>query len=576
MSLKGKTNEEKIWNFLMDKFDNAYGVAGLMGNLYAESGFRPQNLQNVYEKSLNRTDEEYTKQVDSGEYKDFVEDKAGYGLAQWTYWSRKEKLLKFAKDKKKSIGDLEMQLEFLYKELQGYKSVYEAIKNAKNIEDASYVVLTEFERPANQGKDVQEKRAKYGHNSFDKFYVEETPVKEQENSPLVTYTNITKNRTSPRNHKIDTITIHCIVGQWTAKKGCDYFATTDRQVSANYVVGKEGSIGLSVPEGDRSWCSSNAANDHRAITIEVASDTTKPYAVTDEALDALIKLCADICQRNGIKELKWQGDKSLIGQVDKQNMTVHRWFAAKSCPGDYLYERHGYIAAEVNKRLGIKPAGKEPVKVPDSWKVGDVIKLKPNATYYNGDKIPSWLFSSTLYYRGTNEKGVIFSTLKTGAITGVVDISNVATKKEEIPTVEQVQKPVELKVGDVIQLKPGATYWNGKAIPEWVFKTTLYYRGKSDKGIIFSTLKTGACTGVVKEESLVDNNSASADTPKFPYSVKVTADVLNIRQGPGTNYRVVGAIRDKGIYTITEEKGGWGRLLSGMGWISLSYTQKRG
>ena len=112
MSLRGKTNEEKIWNFLMDKFDNAYGVAGLMGNLYAESGFRPQNLQNVYEKLLNRTDEEYTKQVDSGEYKDFVEDKAGYGLAQWTYWSRKEKLLKFAKDKKKSIGDLEMQLEF--------------------------------------------------------------------------------------------------------------------------------------------------------------------------------------------------------------------------------------------------------------------------------------------------------------------------------------------------------------------------------------------------------------------------------------------------------------------------------
>ena len=174
------------------------------------------------------------------------------------------------------------------------------------------------------------------------------------NSPLITYTNISPNKTSTRNNKIDTITIHCIVGQWNAKQGCDYFAKSSVQASCNYVVGKDGSIGLCVEESDRSWCSSNGSNDHRAITIEVASDKTHPYAVTDKALDALIKLCADICKRNNIKELKWKGDKSLIGQVDKQNMTVHRWFKpGKACPGDYLYERHGYIAAEVNKLLGV-------------------------------------------------------------------------------------------------------------------------------------------------------------------------------------------------------------------------------
>lgn len=172
------------------------------------------------------------------------------------------------------------------------------------------------------------------------------------NSPLVTYKRITNNKTSPRNHAIDTITIHCIVGQWTAKQGCDYFATTDRECSANYVVGKDGSIGLSVEEKDRSWCSSSGSNDHRAITIEVASDTAHPYAVTDEAYNALIKLVADICKRNGIKKLLWKADKSLIGQVDKQNMTVHRWFANKSCPGEYLYSRHGDIAAKVNALLG--------------------------------------------------------------------------------------------------------------------------------------------------------------------------------------------------------------------------------
>ncbi len=179
------------------------------------------------------------------------------------------------------------------------------------------------------------------------------------NSPLVTYTRITKNKTSPRNHKIDTITIHCIVGQWTAKQGCDYFATTDRECSANYVVGKDGSIGLSVDEKDRSWCSSSRDNDNRAITIEVASDTTHPYAVTDAAYKALIDLVTDICKRNDIKELKWQAKKSLIGQVDKQNMTVHRWFANKACPGDYLYERHSDIAKQVNARLGGSTASTE-------------------------------------------------------------------------------------------------------------------------------------------------------------------------------------------------------------------------
>lgn len=172
------------------------------------------------------------------------------------------------------------------------------------------------------------------------------------NSPLATYTRITKNKTSPRNHAIDTITIHCIVGQWTAKQGCDYFATTDRQCSANYVIGKDGSIGLSVDEKDRSWCSSNGTNDNRAITIEVASDTTHPYAVTAKAYAALLDLVTDICKRNGIKKLVWSTNKNdRVNHRNGCNMTVHRDFANKACPGEYLYSRHGEIAAEVNRRL---------------------------------------------------------------------------------------------------------------------------------------------------------------------------------------------------------------------------------
>lgn len=177
------------------------------------------------------------------------------------------------------------------------------------------------------------------------------------NSPLATYRKISPNRTSPRNHKIDTISIHCAVMNGTAKRilNLSDFVNYDEDngVSCNYAVGYDGSIGIGVDEKDRSWCTSSRSNDHRAITIEVASATTHPYAVTDSAYNALIDLLVDICQRNDIKELKWKGNKSLIGQVDKQNMTVHRWFARKECPGDWLYSRHGQIAAEVNERLGV-------------------------------------------------------------------------------------------------------------------------------------------------------------------------------------------------------------------------------
>lgn len=173
------------------------------------------------------------------------------------------------------------------------------------------------------------------------------------NSPLVSYTKISPNKTSPRKHAIDTITIHCVVGQLSVERLGDMFAKPEREASSNYGIGPDGRVGLYVEESDRSWCSSSKTNDHRAITIEVASDTTHPYAITKAAYTALVDLVADICARNGIKSLKWKGDKSLIGNIDEQNMTVHRWFANKACPGDYIYSRLGAIADEVNAKLGV-------------------------------------------------------------------------------------------------------------------------------------------------------------------------------------------------------------------------------
>ena len=162
--------EERIWSYLKGQGLTDAGAAGLMGNLYAESGLRPNNLQNSYEGKLGMTDTEYTERVDSGSYTNFVRDSAGYGLCQWTYWSRKANLHKFAKDAGKSIGDLEMQLAFLMQELSsGYKAVLNILKTATSVRAASDAVLLQFERPADQSEAAKSRRAGFGQKYFDKY-----------------------------------------------------------------------------------------------------------------------------------------------------------------------------------------------------------------------------------------------------------------------------------------------------------------------------------------------------------------------------------------------------------------------
>jgi N-acetyl-anhydromuramyl-L-alanine amidase AmpD len=172
------------------------------------------------------------------------------------------------------------------------------------------------------------------------------------NSSLVSYTALSPNNSGRRNHTIDTISIHCMAGDLTVESCGALFAQTSRKASSNYGIGSDGRIALYVDEANCSWCTSSKSNDNRAITIEVANTVAEhPYPVSDAAYNSLIALLVDICRRNNIPELRWKADKSLIGQPDKQNMTVHRWFENKACPGEWLYSRHGQIAAEVNKIL---------------------------------------------------------------------------------------------------------------------------------------------------------------------------------------------------------------------------------
>ena len=176
------------------------------------------------------------------------------------------------------------------------------------------------------------------------------------NSPLVSYTKLSPNHSGQRTHAIDRITPHCVVGQCSVETLGNIFYPSSRQASCNYGIGADGRVGMYCEEKNRSWCSSSNANDQRAITIECASDTTAPYAFKDVVYNKLIELCVDICKRNGKTKLLWLGDKDKTlaynPAADEMVLTVHRWFANKSCPGDWMYQRMGDLAAKVTAKLG--------------------------------------------------------------------------------------------------------------------------------------------------------------------------------------------------------------------------------
>lgn len=159
-------HEQTIWNYLKNKIGNEYGVAGLMGNLQAESGLQPNNLENAYETTLGYTDESYTSAVDNGTYSEsqFVNDKAGYGLAQWTYYTRKQALYdKYKSGGYSSIGDINLALDYLWYELENsYAGVLSVLKSATSIREASDKVLHDFENPADQSESVEEYRTELG------------------------------------------------------------------------------------------------------------------------------------------------------------------------------------------------------------------------------------------------------------------------------------------------------------------------------------------------------------------------------------------------------------------------------
>lgn len=508
-----------IYHKLKAVIGNDFGVFGLMGNLMAESGLRANNLQNTYEKKLGMSDEEYTKAVDNGSYTNFVRDSAGYGLAQWTYWSRKENLLKYAKAYGCSIGDEDMQVDFLIGELMsGYTSVLNVLKNAKTIREASDCVLTKFERPADQSESVQKKRAAYGEDLMKQLTGNTATEGKEEvtmgytNSPLASYTKLSPNHSGQRTHAIDRITPHCVVGQCSVETLGNIFAPTERQASCNYGIGADGRVGMYCEEKNRSWCSSSNANDQRAITIECASDTSAPYAFKDVVYNKLIELCVDICKRNGKKKLLWLGDKDKTlnyqPKSDEMVLTVHRWFANKSCPGDWMYQRMGDLAAKVTAKLGSTAI--EPEKPAAS---GTLYRVQVGA-YSKKENADNQLkvvkakgFDAFItQVDGLYKVQVGAYSVKANAEAQLAKVKAagfdafITTKAGTAASAPAVES---LNVGDKVRLQKGAPcYGKSTGFASWVYDSTLYVREIKGSRIVISTLKSGAVTGAVDKKYL--------------------------------------------------------------------------
>lgn len=319
------------------------------------------------------------------------------------------------------------------------------------------------------------------------------------NSSLVDCTVLSPNHSGKRTHKIDRITPHCVVGQLSAEAIGGCFTSPSRQASCNYGIGYDGRVCLIVDEANRSWCSSSSANDQRAVTIECASDKVAPYTMNSAVYNKLVDLCADICKRNGIKKLLWFADKNKSLSYEPANgeavLTVHRWFANKSCPGDWLYNRLGDLAARVNAKLG--SGGAAPQKHPDvlyrvqtgafknrDYAVALEAKVKKAGfdtciTFVDGlykVQVGAYSKRDNATKQAAKLKAAGFDCFVTTNDTSASGSGSVATIKE----------------GSKVKVKPGAKTYTGGGVASFVYSGTYTVDElKGDRAVLD---KNGICT----------------------------------------------------------------------------------
>ena len=433
------------------------------------------------------------------------------------------------------------------------------------------------------------------------------------NSKMVVYTKLSPNHSGRRTHSIDRISPHCVVGQVTAESLGNLFAKSSYRASSNYGIDKNGRVGMYVEEKNRSWCTSSNANDQRAVTIECASDTKSPYRMNDAVYETLIKLCVDICRRNGKKKLLWFGDKNkslnYTPKADEMVITVHRWFANKSCPGDWLYSRLGDLAKKVTAEL----SGDDEE---DDTETGKGLQAKDLAAFSNEEVIAK---VGPLFTADQKKTGVLASIslsqfiLESGygkselaqeanncfgmkkSLSGntwagsVWDGESIYTKKTKeernsgtVTVTAQFRKYacVEDSIADHSAYLIGAK--KGSALRYEELKGCTDYRKaaqiiKSGGYATSSTYVEKLCS-IIEQWKLTqyDADALPMDeekpTAKVPYLVRVSRRI-DIRKGAAAGYAVARQC-PVGVYTIVAEANGYGKLKSGAGWVELSEVQK--
>lgn len=331
------------------------------------------------------------------------------------------------------------------------------------------------------------------------------------NSPLVVHTRISPNKNVNRNNAIERISPHCVVGQVTAESLGNWFADESTQSSSNYGIDKDARVAMYVEEKDRSWCTSSRDNDHKAVTIECASDTKHPYEMNDIVYKKLIELCVDICKRNGKTKLLWidDKDKALSYKLASNEMliTVHRWFANKSCPGDWLYQRLGDLAVNVTAQLNPVPEIVEEEKTTYTIQVGAFSKIeKANELK---EKMTSAGFASFIVKSSDGFHKVQYGEFGSyeDARMKIKEVRKAGFDSFITKSVKAsaASKPnvADIKIGDKVKLQNNApVYGETRTFAKFVYAVTLYVRHINGDRVVVSTNQDGPLTGAVDKKYL--------------------------------------------------------------------------
>ncbi len=605
-------NSKIIWDFFQSQGLSEFGIAGLMGNLYAESSLNPKNLQYTYEKKLGMTDEEYTDAVDNGTYTDFVHDQAGYGLAQWTYWSLKDDLLEFCKEKKQSIGDLNTQLEFLKIQLStDFPAVWKTLKEAKTILEASNSVLLKFERPADQSTTAQNKRAQYGQQYYDKYAnkksIQTSTNKggnnmkySKTNPPLVCMQTQSscykgtskmsikgvlwhstaannpslKRYVQPSDDANDRDEMLKLLGKNSNGNDWNHSSLT---VGMNAFIGKlaDGTITTvqTMPWDYKPWgCASGnkGSCNNGWIQFEICeaalTDANYFKAVYKEACELTAYLCdlynidpKGSVNVNGVNvpTILCHADSYELG-MGSNHSDVYHWFS-----------KHNKTMEDVRNDV-FELMGKSIVST-DTSSIQKETSHKIVSELYRVRK--NWEDAKSQVGAYANLENAKKACDKAGKDYEVYNSQGVAIYPQE----EVVKEEIILKPGDAVSFVENAVRTNGMKLPTWLLSSKAYIKEiYTDQTVSISVKIDGPTKAIVNFDQIIPYKEKEQDSSLdfTPYIVRINTDVLNVRNGAGTNYKINTQVRRYEMYTIVDEKDGWGKLKSGAGWILLDYAVK--